>query len=49
MEEAGSGLELDFIQKFTDQTLTSTGFPFCGVDNCIKPIRGISLIPFSGG
>merc|ERR1712130_176491 len=24
MGEAGSGLELDFIQKFTDQTLTST-------------------------
>ena len=25
MTEAGSGLELEFIQKFTDQTLTSTG------------------------
>jgi len=24
MEEAGSGLELEFLQKFTDQTLTST-------------------------
>jgi len=24
MEEAGSGLQLEFIQKFTDQTLTST-------------------------
>ena len=25
MTEAGTGLELEFIQKFTDQTLTSTG------------------------
>ena len=25
MEEAGAGLELEFLQKFTDQTLTSTG------------------------
>ena len=32
MEEAGSGLQLEFIQKFTDQTLTSTGFP-SAVDN----------------
>ena len=25
MAEAGSGLELEFLQKFTDQTLTSIG------------------------
>ena len=25
MEEAGTGLELEFIQKQTDQTLTSAG------------------------
>ena len=35
MAEAGSGLELEFIQKFTDQTLTSIGgncLPCCYSD-----------------
>ena len=40
MEEAGSGLQLEFIQKFTDQTLTSTGF-LSAVDIFHESRRGL--------